>query len=48
MRLLPNALQPHSLVSANNAVRIPDWMAPNPGFILDAGKPLRQHQPLVT
>ena len=39
MRLLPNALQPHSLVSANNAVRIPDWMAPNPGFILDAGKP---------
>ncbi|PWW49100.1 putative peptidoglycan binding protein [Melaminivora alkalimesophila] len=39
MRLLPNLLQPHSLVSANQAVRIPDWMAPNPGFILDAGKP---------
>lgn len=39
MRLLPNALQPNSLVTANQAVRIPDWMAPNPGFILDAGKP---------
>ncbi len=39
MRLLPNALQPHSLVSANHAIRIPDWMAPNPGFILDAGRP---------
>ena len=39
MRLLPNALQPHSLVSANQAIRIPDWMAPSPGFILDAGKP---------
>ena len=39
MRLLPNSLQRHSLVSANQAVRIPDWMSPNPGFILDAGKP---------
>ena len=39
MRLLPNALQPHSLVSANQAIRIPDWMAPSPGFILDAGRP---------
>ena len=39
MRLLPNALQPNSLVSANQALRIPDWMSPNPGFILDAGKP---------
>lgn len=39
MRLLPNALQPSSLVSANQAIRIPDWMAPNPGFILDAGRP---------
>ena len=39
MRLLPNALQSHSLVSANHAVRIPDWMAPNPGFIVDAGRP---------
>jgi hypothetical protein len=39
MRLLPNGLQPNSLVSANHAIRIPDWMAPNPGFILEAGSP---------
>lgn len=39
MRLLPNGLQPGSLVSANQAIRIPDWMAPNPGFILEAGRP---------
>lgn len=39
MRLLPNGLQPNSLVSANHAIRIPDWMAPNPGFILEAGRP---------
>ena len=39
MRLLPNGLQPNSLVSANQAIRIPDWMAPNPGFILEAGSP---------
>lgn len=38
-RLLPNALQLNTLVSANQAVRIPDWMSANPGFILDAGKP---------
>lgn len=39
MRLLPNALQSNTLISANQAVRIPDWMSANPGFILDAGKP---------
>lgn len=39
MRLLPNALQTSSLVSANESIRIPDWMSVNPGFILDAGKP---------
>jgi hypothetical protein len=38
MRLLPNALQTSTLVSAEQAVRIPDWMS-SPGFILDAGKP---------
>jgi len=42
MRLLPNLLQPNALVSANQAIRIPDWMAPNPGFILDAGRPGRE------
>lgn len=38
-RLLPNALQTNALVSAEQAIRIPDWMGGNPGFILDAGKP---------
>lgn len=38
-RLLPNALQTQTLVSAEQAIRIPDWMGVNPGFILDAGKP---------
>lgn len=39
MRLLPNAISTNALVQANQALRIPDWMAPNPGFILDAGRP---------
>lgn len=39
MRLLPNAISTNAMISADQAVRIPDWMAPNPGFILDAGKP---------
>ncbi len=38
-RILPNATNRESLVSANQTVRIPDWMAPHPGFILDAGAP---------
>ncbi len=39
IRLLPNATNPSSLVSASQAVRIPDWLVPNPGFVLDAGNP---------
>lgn len=39
MRLLPNAISTNALVPANQALRIPDWMNANPGFILDAGKP---------
>lgn len=39
MRLLPNQTNPASLVSANQVVRVPDWMVPNPGFVLDAGLP---------
>ena len=38
-QLLPNRTYPSTLVSANQTVRIPDWMTPNPGFILDAGEP---------
>ena len=36
MRLLPNASNPNSLMSANLAVRIPDWMSPMPGFLMDS------------
>ena len=39
MRLLPNSANPSGWVSANQAVRIPDWMSPNPGFIMDAAAP---------
>ena len=39
IRLLPNASNPSSLVSANLAIRIPDWMSPTPGFVLDTGAP---------
>ena len=35
MRLLPNSTNPNSLMSANQTVRIPDWMSPMPGFIMD-------------
>lgn len=36
MRLLPNSTNPNALLTANVAVRIPDWMSPTPGFIMDA------------
>lgn len=36
LRLLPNATNPNALLSANQAIRIPDWMSPTPGFIMDA------------
>lgn len=36
MRLLPNTTNPNALMSANQAIRIPDWMSPLPGFIMDA------------
>ena len=38
-QLLPNKTNPSSMVSANQTIRIPDWMVPNPGFVLDAGSP---------
>jgi hypothetical protein len=38
-RLLPNSSNRSMWVTANQAVRIPDWMSPNPGFIMDAGSP---------
>lgn len=38
MRLLPNSSSPATWVSAGQAVRVPDWMSPNPGFVMDAGQ----------
>lgn len=39
IRLLPNQANTTGWVSANQAIRIPDWMSPNPGFIMDAASP---------
>ena len=39
LRLLPNATNPVALTSANQAIRIPDWMSPTPGFIMDPTSP---------
>lgn len=39
VRILPNATHPNALISAHQALRIPDWMSPNPGFVMDAGTP---------
>ncbi|WP_313075061.1 DUF4384 domain-containing protein [Melaminivora sp.] len=39
MRLTPNTVTPHSLVAANQAVRLPDWLVPNPAFVMDATSP---------
>jgi Domain of unknown function (DUF4384) len=39
LRLLPNATNPESLMTADLSVRIPDWINPKPGFILDAAAP---------
>jgi Domain of unknown function (DUF4384)/Putative peptidoglycan binding domain len=38
-RVLPNGSNRSMWVSANQAIRIPDWMSPNPGFLMDAGRP---------
>ena len=39
VRLLPNATNPNALLSANQTIRIPDWMSPMPGFIMYATAP---------
>lgn len=36
LRLLPNTTNPNALLSASQAIRIPDWMSPTPGFIMDS------------
>ena len=39
MRLLPNTTNLIALISANQAIRMPDWMSPTPGFIMDSTSP---------
>ena len=39
IRLLPNGTNTSGWIQANQTIRIPDWMSPNPGFVMDAGSP---------
>ncbi|MPN27676.1 hypothetical protein SDC9_175110 [bioreactor metagenome] len=39
MRLTPNNVNPNSLQPANQVLRLPDWLVPNPAFIMDASQP---------
>ena len=39
MRLTPNNVNPNSLQTANQVLRLPDWLVPNPAFIMDASQP---------
>lgn len=39
MRLLPNAVTPNAQITANQAIRLPDWMSPNPGYVLETSGP---------
>lgn len=42
MRLTPNDVTRRSTVPAGLAARLPDWMSPQPGFVLDGGGPGKQ------
>jgi hypothetical protein len=39
IRLIPNEVNPSGWVSASQSVRMPDWMSPNPGYVINAGPP---------
>ena len=39
IRLLPNNTNTSGWIQANQTIRIPDWMSPNPGFVMDASAP---------
>ena len=39
MRLTPNNVNPNSLVPANSVLRLPDWLVPNPAFLMEANEP---------
>ena len=38
IRLLPNPVNPVSYVTANQTVRLPDWMSPNPGYVIETSQ----------
>ncbi|MEG0921101.1 MAG: DUF4384 domain-containing protein [Comamonas sp.] len=39
IRMLPNGTNTSGWIQANQTIRIPDWMSPNPGFVMNAGVP---------
>ena len=39
LRLSPNKVNPNSLLRSNETLRLPDWLVPNPAFVMDASQP---------
>ncbi len=39
IRLIPNPMSNRSQVTANQAIRLPDWMSPNPGYMIETASP---------
>jgi len=39
IRLIPNPMSNRSQVGANQAIRLPDWMSPNPGYMIETASP---------
>lgn len=39
MRLLPNPVAPRVQLAAGQAIRLPDWMSPNPGYVIETAAP---------
>lgn len=42
VQLQPNMASPSALVSSNEALRLPDWMAPYPAYLLETGRQGRE------
>lgn len=42
IRIVPNPLTGDAMVLASHAVRVPDWMAPNPGYVIETVSPGRE------
>src|SRR5256885_9749681 len=38
-RLVPNDVNRSGWITAAQSVRLPDWMSPNPGYVINAGPP---------